>query len=284
MTRGDRGLVDPTVLRAWAASAVERGQLAWPGVAVDEAELARFATARLASLCSESPEQDLHIIDASELYLAVACARGDSAAVVQFRSRYFDPVAPALRRRGVCSAQIDDVWQGVSDRLLVRHDNEPARILRYAGGSKISGLVRVVATRVALNWLLRERRHTSAEEWLDGMPAGDADPELHAIKRQHRTELKEELEAAIASLSARDRMLLRLHLVERLGIDAIAGLCRLHRATAARSLARAQEALAAHVRARLIARWRITDADLPTLKALMDSQIDLSLPRLLAPA
>lgn len=284
MTRGDRGLVEPAALRAWAALAAERGQLAWPGVAVVGDELARFATARLASLAGESPEQDLHVIDANELYIAVACARGDRAAMVQFRSYYFDPVMPALRRRGLGSTQLDEVWQGVCDRLLVHDGDEPARILRYAGGGKLRGLVRVVATRIALTWLQRERRYTSAEEWLDRLPASHADPELHAIKRQHRTELKEELEAAIANLSARDRMLLRLHLVERLGIDAIAGLCRVHRATAARSIVRAKETLAAHVRTRLIARWRITEADLPTLQALVDSQIDLSLPRLLAAA
>ena len=77
-------------------------------------------------------------------------------------------------------------------------------------------------------------------------------------------------------------MVLRLHMVEHLGIDAIAALCSVHRATAARLIVRAKESLAASVRARLLTRWKVADADLPSLKALVDSQLDLSLNRLLA--
>jgi hypothetical protein len=76
-------------------------------------------------------------------------------------------------------------------------------------------------------------------------------------------------------------MLLRLHLVERMGIDAVAALCAVHRATAARSIVRAKETLTARVRARLMARWRIGDGDMAALKELVDSQLDLSLTRLL---
>jgi RNA polymerase sigma-70 factor (ECF subfamily) len=218
----------------------------------------------------------------AELYIAIACARGDCAAVAQFRVRYFAPVVPSLGRMGLDWAQVDDIWQTTCDRLLLPHGGELPRILRYAGTGELRQLVRVAATRMALNWLQREHWYASADDWIEGLPAGHADPELHAMKRQHRSELKEELEAAIASLSARERMVLRLHLVERMGLDAIAAVCSVHRATAARSIARAKEALAAQVRARLIARWRITDAELPALKRLIDSQIDLSLTRILA--
>jgi RNA polymerase sigma-70 factor (ECF subfamily) len=101
------------------------------------------------------------------------------------------------------------------------------------------------------------------------------------MKQQHRVELKEELEAVIGALSTRERMVLRLHLVERVGIDAIAALCAVHRATAARMVSRARDRLAHQLRERLVSRWRVAQADLPALKTLIDSQIDLSLPRLL---
>jgi len=154
-------------------------------------------------------------------------------------------------------------------------------VFGYAGQSELRGLVRVAATRIALNWLQRDRA-SGTHDWIDRLPGGHSDPELHAIKLQHRDDLKEELEAAIASLSVRERMLLRLHLVERMGIDAVAALCSVHRATAARSIVRAKETLAARVRTRLMARWRIGDGDMPGLKELVDSQVDLSLTRLLA--
>jgi hypothetical protein len=77
-------------------------------------------------------------------------------------------------------------------------------------------------------------------------------------------------------------MILRLHLVQRLGIDAIAAICSVHRATAARQVAHAREALVTRVRLALIARWRVSERELPALISLVATQLDLSLPRLLA--
>jgi RNA polymerase sigma-70 factor, ECF subfamily len=280
MTLGTLEDPDPDPVRAWAVAAVERGHVAWPEVTVARDELVQVAKARLAPVPGGSTEPDLHALDAAELYLAIACARGDRAALAQLRTHYFHPVVASLRRKGLGWAQLDDVWQIMCARLLVARDDQQPRILRYAGTGKLGGLIRVLATRIALNWLRSESGYTSADEWLEGLPAGHEDPEIHAIKRRHRAELKEEIEAAVARLSARERMVLRLHLVERLGIDAIAALCAVHRATAARSITRAKEALVARVRAQLIARWRIADTDLPALKQLVDSQTDLSFPRL----
>jgi RNA polymerase sigma-70 factor, ECF subfamily len=268
-------------LRAWAASAIERGRIAWPGCTVSQEEMMRIAIARLASP-PVGVGPGLDALDGAELYIGVACVRGDRAAIAGFRACYFDPLVSSLQRMGLGSAQLDDVWQAMCDRLLVGRSGELPRILRYAGRGELRGLVRVAATRMAINWQQRESQRSSGDNWLDHLPADHSDPELHAIKLQHRRELKEELEAAIADLSARERMMLRLHLVQRMGIDAVAALCSVHRATAARSIARAKEMLAGRVRARLMERWKIADADLPALKVLVDSQVDLSLQRLLS--
>jgi len=182
---------------------------------------------------------------------------------------------------GLDAAQRDDVWQTLCTRLLVGERGAPPRLVRYAGAGQLAGLVRVAATRLALNGLARARRDGD-DDWLDELPATTSDPELHFMKREHRAGLKEELEAAIKDLSARQRMVLRLHIVERLGIDAIAAICAVHRATAARQIAVAKELLAIRVRLRLVARWQVADPDLPALRTLVDSQLDLSLRRLLA--
>jgi RNA polymerase sigma-70 factor (ECF subfamily) len=233
--------------------------------------------------------------DAGELELAAACARGDGAAVGEFRARYFEPVIGSLRRMGLDAGQCDDVWQTLCQRLFVAAASDAGeagrdgaangaapRIVRYAGSGQLAGLVRVAATRVALNWLEQAKRRGGGDSWIEQIAAGGSDPELHAMKHQHRDDLKRELAAAIEGLSPRDRMVLRMHLVERLGIDAIAGLCAMHRATAARSIARAKRALTETVRTRLIARWSVADGDLHAVRAMIDSQIDLSLERLLA--
>jgi RNA polymerase sigma-70 factor (ECF subfamily) len=275
---------DLATLRAWAATAIDAGRAAWPQLSVSEEELAHLAGLRLAAQPGDAdPVTALSRLDPAELYLASACARGDASALTSFRVRYFEPVTPALRRMGLGDAQRDDVWQLLCERLLVGDVTDPARIARYAGAGELAGLVRVAATRLALNWLEQERRRSgSSEEWLGALQDGRSDPELHAMKQQHQDELKQELEAAIARLSARDRMLLRLHLVEHLGIDPIAAICGVHRATAARWIAQAKGDLTARVRAQLQARWRLADESLPALATAIDSQLDLSLERLLA--
>jgi RNA polymerase sigma-70 factor, ECF subfamily len=274
--------MDTDEFRDWVISAIEGGRMTWPGLVVSPEEMTRVATARLASVAVDSARPALDALDVAELYIAIACARGERAALAQFRARYFEPVVPSLKRMGLGGAQLDDVWQTTCDRLFVHHGGELPRILRYAGRGELRGLVRVAATRMALNSLRHENWRVADDNWIDRVPAGHSDPELHAIKLQHRSELKEELEAAIASLTGRERMILRLHLVERMGIDAIAAVCSVHRATAARSIARAKETLAARVRAQLMARWKIAESELAALKVLVESQIDLSLKRALA--
>lgn len=270
-------------LRDWAASAVERGRAAWPEIQVSPDELARIAGLRLSTGSSTRADRPrLDGLDPAELYLAAACVRGDRLALVHFRARYFEPLVRSLARMGISAAQCDDVWQILCKRLVVGEAGEAPRIVRYVGAGRLAGLVRVAATRVALNWLEQDRRRAGGDSWIEAVAAGGSDPELHAMKHQQHADLKQEIEAALDGLGARERMLLRMHFVERLGIDAIARLCSMHRATAARSIARAKRELTDRVRARLIARWNVAAPDLPALGALIDSQVDLSLGRLLA--
>ena len=271
-------------LRAWAVAAVERGRAAWPGIFVSEEELARIASIRLAEAAARGANRSLDALDAVELCLAVACARGDAAALHQFRARYFDTISGRLRRMGVDDALREDIWQTLCERLMVATGGEPARITRYAGTGELSGLVRVSATRVALNWLEQQKRRRSADDWVDVLPDTRSDPELHLAKHQLRTELKEELARALGVLAARDRAVLRLHLVERVSIDKVAAIFVVHRATAARWIAHAKQALALLVRDRMLARWRLAAGSLLDFESLIDSQLDLSIERLLAGA
>ncbi|HKE15403.1 MAG TPA: hypothetical protein VKB80_11080 [Kofleriaceae bacterium] len=282
MSDGGQPGADLAQLRAWAALAVERGREACPEAVVTEEELASAAAVRLTEAAARGVSPSLEALDPAELCLAAACARGDAAAIEQLRARYFETIAGSLHRMGLDQAQREDVWQTLCERLLVAADGAPARIVRYAGTGELSGLVRVAATRVALNWLEQEKRRRSDDDWLDVLPDARSDPELHLVKHQHRSELKEELEEALRALAARDRAILRLHLVERVGIDVIAGMYSVHRATAARWINSAKQDLAVRVRDRLVARWRVTDTSLPVLRSLIDSRLDLSLERLLA--
>ena len=271
--------LDPARLAAWATRAAAHGREAWPALEVSPLELARFAELRHATPGGRPIE--LEALDATELYLAAACARGDDVAVRLFRVRYFEGLLPHLRRMGLGSAQCDDVWQTLCERLLVATSGGPPGLVRYVGSGELGCLLRVAVTRLALNYLHEQLRSTR-DDWLDELPGPHSDPELQLSRQQHRAEIKQEVAAALETLASRDRMVLRLHLVEGLGIDAIADVASVHRATAARWIARAKQTLAIRVRDRLLARWRVSNTSFPALRTVLDSQIDLSLERLLA--
>ena len=270
---------------AWLSTALEAGRAEWPRFDVHADELSAVLTARLGTDASAASMPELRVeladLDARELYLAAACAKGHAVALAALRQRYFAPVVPTLARMGLGTAQIDDVWQQLCERLVVKGaDGAPAKITRYAGAGELGGLVRVAATRLAMSWIEHEQRYGS-DEVLAGFAAGAAGPELQVMKQQHREDLKEELAGAVASLSVHERTVLRLHLVQHVGIEGLATAYGVHRSTAVRWISGAKQALVARVRDRLATRWRISDVSLGALGSLVDSQVDLSLGRLL---
>lgn len=272
---------------AWLASALACGAAAWPTVPVDISDLAATFTAYFAAhgepIDGALPEVKPVAADDAELYLATACQRGDACALAMFRVHYYTPLESVLGRMGLDASDRDDAWQLLNTRLFVAAAGEPARIVRYAGRGQLHGLVKVAATRLAIDLLEQRARRDlrPGDTWLDRIPGTAADPELRMMKSQHRSELKEEVEAAIGELGTRERALLRLTVVGRMGIDALAAAYQTHRATVARWVIRAREQLAARVRARLIERWQISEAELAEIRPLLDSQLELSLERVL---
>src|SRR5207244_2979359 len=116
-----------------------------------------------------------------------------------------------------------------------------------------------------------------ANELLAMLPEPGADPELALLKRQHVAHFKAAFAEAVAALGSSDRVVLRQHLVERLTIDQIGALYHLHRATAARRLARAREALLAATRVALARRLGLPPAELENLLELMASRLEASM-------
>ena len=87
--------------------------------------------------------------------------------------------------------------------------------------------------------------------------------------------------AAIALLAPRDRLLLKYHYIDSLSIDRIGAIYDIHRATAARWVAAAREALAVQAQGLLSARLGVTASQLRSIARMVESQLDLSIQRLL---
>ncbi|HTA18393.1 MAG TPA: hypothetical protein VK989_03825, partial [Polyangia bacterium] len=78
-----------------------------------------------------------------------------------------------------------------------------------------------------------------------------------------------------------DKTLLRLHLVDRLDIDAIGAIYRSHRATIARRLVGIRAKLLADLRERFALRWGVSSSEVRSLFRLLGNEIHLSARRVL---
>jgi RNA polymerase sigma-70 factor (ECF subfamily) len=215
--------------------------------------------------------------DEAEIALATACAKGDADAIRAFEVRYFGCIAGIVRKLRLPDDDAHEVAQTLRQRLFVG-GVEGAGVLAYAGEGRLAGLVQVAATRIALN--LRRGRHRIADE-VAPEPVTAGGDTVYA-KAEYRERIKQAIEDAAAALSARDRALLRLHLVERASIDDVAALYRVHRATAARWIQAARDTLTTHTRKNFLATVELDTHDEAALASLVESQLTLSLSRLLA--
>jgi RNA polymerase sigma-70 factor (ECF subfamily) len=223
---------------------------------------------------------DLH---AADLWLCQACAAGDAAALRAFDQQYLTPLVGALGKLGLSADQRDEVAQQLRERLLVAAGGEPPRIAEFSGRADLRTWVRTAAVRAGID-LLRRRREVALddEDELEALPVGGDDPELSYLKEHYRGELRAAVAEALAQLPARDRLLLRYHHVDRLGVEKLGALYQVHHATAARWLHAARERLAVEVQRLLGQRLGMSRSELRSVARLVESQLDLSLRRLLA--
>ena len=84
------------------------------------------------------------------------------------------------------------------------------------------------------------------------------------------------MDAAFRALPVETRNLLRQYFLDGLTIDALAQMYRVHRATAARRVQAAREALTANVRARLKAELKIADSSIERLITADNLEVSLS--------
>ena len=236
----------------------------------------------LAKLPADDPGAALDSIDGADLWLALAAARGDATALAEVERRLRREVPAALSRLRATKDEIDEIGQVVREKLLV---GEKPKILDYAGRGALTAWMRAVIVRTAIS-ARRDgsdalERDTEGDDDLAARAAG-SDPELDAMKACYANDYAEVLRESLATLSVRDRTVLKMTFADGMSIDAIGEAYGVHRATAARWIARCREHLADETRRRLAERLRVPATELETLGRLCLSQIDFSLRSALA--
>jgi RNA polymerase sigma-70 factor (ECF subfamily) len=269
-------LGEPAVAERTLVTLCEAAAATWPDIAVEPVRV-------IAALADKLATDDAPAIEAAnvaELYLALACARGDDRAIAAFDRAYLDVVPYALRGMKLAAATVEDIRAAVRDKLLLADGDRAPRVIEYAGRGRLRGLVQVTATRMAIDRLRADEREQPLPD--DRELAAPGDLELSLIKAQYRDAFAAAFTAAVGELSQRDRNLLRLHVLGGVTLEQLAQMYGVHRATVVRWLAAAREAVLDATRGRIAERLGASERELDELFELVRSRVELSVDRLLA--
>jgi RNA polymerase sigma-70 factor (ECF subfamily) len=269
-----------SALAALLEALVAEACAAWPEVAVSAEDFVAYVAQRL------SPGEDLAGVlpglQAADLYLACGCTRGDPAALAGFERQCMARLASYLHQPQALPAFTDEVKQAVRVRLLVPEGGGLLpRIASYRGRGPLAVWLRLAAVRLAVNLRKHEGRGAASSSDVERLQSEAPDPELEFFKTHYREELTRAVEGALAALSVTDANLLRLHFFERLPVDTLAAMNGVSGRTVQRWIAGIRERLVSETRRLLRQRCPMNDAQLDSVVGLVQSQIELSVRRLL---
>lgn len=257
----------------------ETGRVAWPALALDPGVFTRHVAER----CAGSPDigaalRGLHVAD---FYLACACRNNVGGAIALFDEAFSPTIAASVVRIDRGPALVDEVRQRLFQKLfVVVEEGAKPKIHGYSGSGPLSSWVGIAAQRIAIT-LLRgssSQNHAEVDAVVEAIP-GTVDPEFEYLKTRYKSEFRAALQAGFVALPQRDRMLLRLSLVNRLSHEKIAAMYKVHQATVSRWIDKARTRVAEEARGHLRRRLKVSTEEFNSLGRMIASQIDLSLSR-----
>jgi len=220
----------------------------------------------VAFLAERTPLDTTHVED---LYLACAVLHNVPGAAERLERLFVAQIPKAIARIDRSPTFITEIQQRVRAKLVIG-DGRP-RIGEYQARGSLAAFVRIAAIREALMDKRATARQRLDYEEPEAIATGDATLEL--VRREYRPEFQEALRTALATLERNERSALRMSFIDNLSIDEIGRLFRVHRATAARWILRAQERVRALTRAELQKRLRLTESEVNSLVAdLMNTE------------
>ena len=228
-------------------AAFERGRSAWPGVDLSLDDFAAFVEERGASV-------ELH----EDVYLACACLKGDTAARIALERSVLADVPRAVHRVSTEDDFVKDVAADLRLALLDGEAGKPALLTRYQGRGPLRSFVMVLAMRRATDRKRRQREIVTEASDFAALEA-DADRRIvGAAMRDLEQAFLDALKSKLSSLSARERTILRLHVVDGVPAEKIGRMYGVHRATATRWIVQAKQAVFDETREELQRRFAVS--------------------------
>lgn len=267
----------PADLLLWWDEVRERAFEPWPRLAAPDADFAAYLAPMADPVSPAGPFSELRV---DHLYLAFRSLEGEVAAIRELESMLRRVAARTFEGPTAIGVDGEDLFQTLLTRLIA--GREP-KLRGYRGRGSLETWLRVAARRLRID---SERRRGDKARHLDtrdalAQPSPDDDPELGYLKEHYRQHFRGAFHRALESLEPRQRNLLRYQVVEGLSSSQIAGLYRVHAATAKRWLARARADLLASTRAELQSRLGVSTQELDGVMGLVASRLELSVRRVL---
>lgn len=249
-------------------SAFSEARAAWPSLEVADEEFVAYLGERVAPA-------DLPSVRVPDLYLACACVAGVTGAADAFEAEIMPAVPKAVARIDSDPAFVDDITARVRVKLLM---GDPPRVASYLGRGPLRSFAQVVGLREAQS----SKRKVVMEQPYDresllDVPLGDDDPELAEVKRQLRGPFRRAFREALGELDARDRTVLRLYLVDGVGSETIGRMYGVHRATIARWISDARDAVFRGTKRRLGKELELSATSVASLMGKLATQLDITL-------
>ena len=265
---------------------VQQGQTAWPDLHLSSTDFLGY----VADLFRQSPPKQglanwFIRLQAADLFLACGCAQGLAEALAAFEQQYATFLQHVVRSYNSPQHPEEDLLQILREKLFVETPSRPPKIRSYSGQGPLRSWLRITAVRTFLDCVRtgaqHKREHTDRDQEFLNAPDTQGDLEMEFLKHEYRAQFKEAFPEALEALDSSERNLLRQHFLSGLNIDQIGALYHIHRATAARRLAKAREALLRETRNALMKRLRISSTEFDSLMWLIQSRLEVSLHRLL---
>ncbi len=240
--------------------------------------------AYLARRCGDADPLDvLGRVDGPELYLVLSCATGDDRALRRFEQHYFGEIARGASRLRCSPEELDEVRQAVRHALFSPGDDGQAKLVHRTARGDLRALIRLIALRAGISARRRRGQPLAADgDALLEVVDAERSPSVMMVKREHQQRFRQALAAALATLEARPRTLLRLHEVDGVSQTRLATMHRVDRSTITRWLARARADVLAETRRQLTAQYGVAHLDFDSFIDVIRSNFGASIHRLLA--
>jgi RNA polymerase sigma-70 factor (ECF subfamily) len=264
------------------SSAFDAGVQNWPTLRISGPSFARFLGDLLAGEEGDLAESlsQRHVAD---LFLVCGCLLGDAAALRAFDKSFLAGIDRWVRVVGVAD-RTDEVRQILREKLLVAHGPIRPKLASYTGRGRLASWLSVAAQRAALSL----NRHESARpeplslDALENAVAVQPDADLTYLRSRCEPHLREAFRLALLGLSTRDRLVLRLRLIDDLNLEQIGRMYDVNASTVSRWLNAIRSSIREQVERTVAEGLGLNSNESLSLAALVASDLEISLAQLLA--